>query len=248
MKRFLNSSMVRAGALAALLIAFAVAAMMLPLKDSALALVDAVEGLGWIGIIAFILIYVVAVVLLLPVWPLTISAGLAYGLWAIPLVVVTATVGAALAFLVARRVLRQWVSAWARRQPYVDAVDRAVKVEGWKVVGLLRLSPVFPFNLQNYFFGATSISATDFVTATFFGIIPGTAMYVYIGTLGRAAVLQGQLSTGQIVLFAIGLLATVIAVVIIARKAKLALSRMGVARNGTGKGSSDVIDHRPDAE
>lgn len=239
---------IRAGGLIALLVVLGLGAVLLPLKDWALAFVDAIEGLGWIGIVAFVLVYVLAVVLLLPVWPLTVSAGLAFGLWAIPLVVVAATSGAALAFLVARRILRQWVSAWARRQAYVDALDRAVNVEGWKVVGLLRLSPVFPFTLQNYFFGASSISATAFLTATFFGIIPGTAMYVYIGTLGRATVLHQQLSTGQIVLFAVGLLATVLAVVIIARKASHVLSRMGVARSGAGGGSIDVVDHRPDTE
>lgn len=239
---------IRAAGLIALLVVLGFGAVLLPLKDWALAFVDAIEGLGWIGIIAFVLVYVLAVVLLLPVWPLTVSAGLAFGLWAIPLVVVAATSGAALAFLVARRILRQWVSAWTRRQAYLDALDRAVKAEGWKVVGLLRLSPVFPFTLQNYLFGASSISAMAFLTATFFGIIPGTAMYVYIGTLGRAAVLRQQLSTGQIVLVAVGLLATVLAVVIIARKARHVLSRMGVARSGEGEGSIDVVDHRPDAE
>ena len=248
MKSSLISVIIRAGGLVALLVAFGMGAAMLPLKDWALALVDTVEGLGWIGIVAFVLVYILAVVLLLPVWPLTVAAGLAFGLWAIPLVIVAATIGSALAFFVARRILRQWVSAWARQQAYVDALDRAVKVEGWKVVGLLRLSPVFPFTLQNYFFGASSISATAFLTATFFGIIPGTAMYVYLGTLGRAAVLDHQLSIGQITLFVIGLLATVIAVIIIARKARLVLSRMGVARNSPDTGTIHVVDHHPDAK
>lgn len=220
---------VRAGAVALFLFILALAAVLLPLKEWMQTLVNAIEGLGWIGVLAFALIYIVAVVLLLPVWPLTVSAGLAFGFWAIPFVVVSATVGAALAFFFARRIFRRWLSAWARRQPYVEALDRAVMVEGWKVVGLLRLSPIFPFTLQNYIFGASSVSAVDFVVSTFFGIIPGTALYVYIGTLGREAAVGQQLSSGQIALFVIGLVATLTAVVIVTRKAKLMLAKMGVA-------------------
>ncbi|MFZ2155972.1 MAG: VTT domain-containing protein, partial [Bradyrhizobium sp.] len=98
----------------------------------------------------------------------------------------------------------------------------------WKVVGLLRLSPVVPFTLQNYAFGATDIPAWHFVVATFFGIIPGTSLYVYIGTLGRTAATSEDLKISQIALFSIGLLATVIVIAFVTRKARLMLNQIGV--------------------
>ncbi len=101
------------------------------------------------------------------------------------------------------------------------------RVEGWKVVGLLRLSPVVPFTLQNYAFGATDIPVLHFVVPTFFGIIPGTSLYVYIGTLGRAAVTSEDLKTPQLVLFSIGLLATVLVIAFVTRKARHMLNRIG---------------------
>jgi len=219
---------IKIGGIAALVLLLGLAWTLLPLKDWMLALIDAIQRLGWTGVLAFALLYVAAVLLLLPTWLLTVSAGLAYGFLAIPLVVVSATIGAALAFVIARRFAREWVSSWARKRPYIQALDRAVAAEGWKVVGLLRLSPAIPFTLQNYVFGATSISAAEFVVSTFFGIIPGTILYVYIGTLGRAAATREEFSTPQIVLFSIGLLATVIAIVIVTRKAKMMLRQVGV--------------------
>jgi uncharacterized membrane protein YdjX (TVP38/TMEM64 family) len=123
---------------------------------------------------------------------------------------------------------RYRIGVWSVKKPLLQALDEATSVEGWKVVGLLRLSPAVPFNLQNYAFGATDIPFWHFVIATFFGIVPGTALYVYIGTLGRAAATSENLKISQIALFSIGLLATVIVIVVITRKARQMLSRIGV--------------------
>ena len=200
----------------------------LPIRDWVQSLTDWVQKLGPIGFVAFAVAYVIAVVLILPTWILTVSAGVAFGLWGIPLVVVSATLGAALAFLIARSALRERVRTWAQEKPLLQALDRATSVEGWKVVGLLRLSPAVPFTLQNYAFGATDIRFWHFVIPTFFGIMPGTALYVYIGTLGRAAANSENLRTSQIALFSIGLLATVIVIAVITKKAKLMLGQIGV--------------------
>lgn len=213
------------GLLALLLVG---AGFVLPIRDWVQSFTDWVQGLGPIGLVAFAVAYVVAVVLILPTWVLTVSAGVAFGLWGIPLVVVSATLGAALAFLIARSAIRERVRMWSEKKPLLQALDKATSVEGWKVVGLLRLSPAVPFNLQNYAFGATDIPFWHFVIATFFGIMPGTALYVYIGTLGRAVAVSDNLKTSQIVLFSIGLLATVAVIVIITKKAKLMLSQIGV--------------------
>lgn len=226
-----STSIIKVAGLAGLLLILGLSSAMLPLRDWALAFVEAIERLGWIGILAFAGIYVVAVVLLLPAWPLSVSAGLVFGLWGIPLVLASATAGAAAAFFLARRIFRDWVSAWAHRHAYVEALDRAVQIEGWKVVGLLRLSPLFPFTLQNYVFGVSGVSAVEFVVSTFFGIIPGTIMYVYIGTLGQAALAQHPATSGQLILFVVGLFATLIAVVLITRKAKLMLRQIGITPN-----------------
>ena len=96
-------------------------------------------------------------------------------------------------------------------------VDRAIEEEGWKIVVLLRLNPLIPFNLQNYFFGATKIGFLPYLAATFFGIMPGGAAYIYLGALGKVAAVGG--GTLKTALLGLGLAATVILVVIIARKA-----------------------------
>ena len=204
------------------------AGFVLPIRDWVQSFTDWVQKLGPIGFVAFAVAYVIAVVLILPTWILTVSAGVAFGLWGIPLVVVSATLGAALAFLIARSALRERVRTWAQEKPLLQALDKATSVEGWKVVGLLRLSPAVPFTLQNYAFGATDIPFWHFVIPTFFGIMPGTALYVYIGTLGRAAAQSENLKTSQIALFSIGLVATVIVIIVLTKKAKQMLSLIGV--------------------
>ena len=205
-----------------------VAGFVLPIRDWVQSFTGWVQKLGPIGFIAFAIAYVIAVLLILPTWILTLSAGVAFGLWGIPLVVVSATLGATLAFLIARSALRERVRTWAQKKPLLQALDRAAKIEGWKVVGLLRLSPAVPFTLQNYAFGATDIPIWHFVIPTFFGIMPATALYVYIGTLGRAAAVSDNLKTSQIILFSVGLLATIIVIAVVAKKAKLMLGQIGV--------------------
>lgn len=186
------------------------------------------QQLGPVGVLAFALAYVVAVVLLFPTWILTVSAGVAFGLWGIPLVVISATVGASLAFAIARVALREKLRVWARKKPVLQALDKTSRDDGWKVVGLLRLSPVVPFNLQNYAFGATDIPAWHFIIPTLIGIIPGTSLYVYIGTLGRVATSEDSVKSPQIILFVIGFFATLAVIVIVTRKARLMLKQIGL--------------------
>jgi uncharacterized membrane protein YdjX (TVP38/TMEM64 family) len=81
--------------------------------------------------------------------------------------------------------VRERVKVLAQKRPLLQAIDRAVGDEGWKVVALLRLNPLVPFNLRNYFFGATDIGLVPYMITTFFGIMPGSAMYIYLGTLGQ---------------------------------------------------------------
>lgn len=224
-----------------ILMAAAIAALLawylLPIKEWLQALTQWIHGLGVLGIVVYVVVYIVIVVLLAPAEILSIGAGFIFGLWAIPLVVVAATIGATLAFLVARYLLRDKVVAFARKRPLFDAVDKAVGHEGWKVVALLRLNPLVPFNLQNYFFGVTKVGLWPYAIATFFGIMPGAAAFVYIGTLGQTAG-AGQSSGVKIAFLVAGLIATIIALVIIARRAKAMLAEAGV------KDSSDKAKSR----
>jgi len=198
---------------------------LLPVEEWAEAFQQWIEGLGVWGVVAFAVIYVVATVLLIPASPLTLVAGLAFGLWGFPLIVVAATTGAALAFLVARYLARNKVKAMVGKRPKFKAVDEAVTEEGWKIVALMRLSPLVPFNLQNYLFGVTDIAFTRYLAATFVGIMPGSLLYVYLGSLGQQS---GSGSTGKWIFLAVGLLATAITVVLITRKAKARLAEAGV--------------------
>jgi uncharacterized membrane protein YdjX (TVP38/TMEM64 family) len=108
--------------------------------------------LGLLGVVVFIVAYSAFTVIMAPVSLLSLSAGLAFGVWGFPLVVVSATLAATLAFLFGRYALRDRVSRWINQDRKLLSLNKAVSAEGWRVVGLLRLSPLVPFGMQNYFF------------------------------------------------------------------------------------------------
>jgi len=186
------------------------------------------------GHVAFAAVYAVATVALAPGSPLTLAAGLAFGLGAFPTVVIGAAIGAGLAFLVGRHLARGWVEKQTECSRTFKAVDKAIESEGWKIVALMRLSPLVPFNLQNYFFGITRVGFWPYFLATFFGIMPGTLLYVWIGTLGAAAGAglgaggAGEANTFKWIAFGVGLVATAVVTVIVSRKAKQKLEEAGV--------------------
>lgn len=176
------------------------------------------------------MIFILATVVLAPDWPLSVLAGLVYGLWGIPVVIAAATIAASLAFLAARHLARERVRRLVVRRPAFAAVDRAVAEEGWKVVVLLRLSPLVPFNLQNYVFGVTGIPFAQYVPATLLGIAPATAVYVTLGMMGKAAA-EGGGTGGALewVLLGVGLAASAAVALLIARKARAALAESASA-------------------
>src|SRR6185437_6698416 len=114
-------------------------------------------------------------------------------------------------FLVARYLLRKNIEEITKRNPRFRAIDEAIGKNGWKIVGLLRLSPLIPFNLSNYFYGITSISFGAYVLVSAIGMIPGTLMYAYLGAIGQAGVSGGgsHKSIWQYVLLGVGLIATI---------------------------------------
>lgn len=188
-----------------------------------------VTGLGPAAPLVYVLAYIVAVILMVPASALTIGAGIAFGLTlGTAVVVVGATVGAALAFLLARYFLRERVAEWLEGKAKLSAVDRAVEREGWKVVALTRLSPAFPFNVQNYFYGLTRVGFGPYVLASAVAMFPGTLLYVYIGVAGAevVAAATGAADLGRTALQVAGLLATVAVVVLVTRVARRELRRV----------------------
>ena len=176
-------------AFVAIVIALFLAMKFLPVQQWLTNFNNWVGQMGTAGILIFIAVYAVATVLLAPGAILTIGAGFAFGLWKGFLAVSAgSTLGAALAFLVARFIARDRVEAIAKGNEKFRNIDNAIGQQGAKLVFLLRLSPVIPFNLSNYLYGLTGVKFWPYVLASWLGMMPGTLLYVYIGTAGKAAV------------------------------------------------------------
>ena len=189
-----------------------------------------ISDLGPWGPVVFIVFYILATLLFLPGLIPTMAAGVLFGvIQGTLLVSISSISGATLAFLIGRYLAREWVATMIRGNQKFEAIDAAVAQEGWKIVGLTRLSPVFPFNLLNYAFGLTQVSLKHYFLASWIGMLPGTVMYVYIGSLAGdlAALGSGDRSVtpAEWALRVIGLIATVILTVYITRIAQRALNR-----------------------
>jgi uncharacterized membrane protein YdjX (TVP38/TMEM64 family) len=198
-----------------------------------------VERQGAFGPVAFVLGYAVATVAFVPGALLTLAAGAIFGLVrGTVYVLVAATLGATLAFLVARYAARPWVEKRIAANPRFSAVDRAVGTQGRRIVFLLRLSPVFPFNLLNYALGLTRVRFPDYLIASI-GMLPGTLLYVYYGKLaGEVASLAGgapaaKKGAGYYAVLALGLVATIAVTTLVARIARRALDQATGAESAT---------------
>jgi uncharacterized membrane protein YdjX (TVP38/TMEM64 family) len=215
--------------LAVAVIGLFVIARLLPIADWLRAFNEWIRGVGPVGMLVYAALYAAATVLMLPGWILTVGAGIAFGLFRGTVVVsIGATIGAALAFLIARYVAREAVARRFEGNEKFKAVDRAIGEQGWKIVGLLRLSPVVPFNLSNYFYGLTAVRFWPYVLASWIGMLPGTLLYVYLGVIGKtgleaAAGTQKGRSPLEYVFLGVGLLATVIVTVYVTKLARSAL-------------------------
>ncbi len=188
-----------------------------------------IEGLGPLAPIGYVLLYVATTVLLIPGSVLTIGAAGIFSFWkALAVVVTGANLGALCAFLLARTFLREKVARWADANPKFAALDRAIGREGFKMVLLVRLSPIFPFALLNYLLGLTTVRTSSYVLANLIGMLPGTFLYVYIGATARDALTSasGGVGAWQLVLRIVGLLATIAVVAMVTRTARKALAEV----------------------
>jgi uncharacterized membrane protein YdjX (TVP38/TMEM64 family) len=194
------------------------------------AALDGIAGLGPWGPLLFIVLYVVATVLFVPGSALTLGAGAVFGLaWGSVWVSLGSTLGAAASFLIGRHLARDAVQRRLGQNRRFTALDAAVAEAGWKIVFLVRLSPVFPFGLLNYAFGLTRVKFTHYLLASWIGMMPGTVLYVYLGTLARAATGNDSPRTvWEWVALGVGLLATLGVVVQVGRIARRSLAgRLG---------------------
>jgi len=209
----------------ALILGLILAARQLPLAEVLNRAFHWIAGLGPWGPVLFVALYVVATVCLLPASVLTLGAGAVFGLmWGSIYVSCGATLGATAAFLIGRHWARDAVARRLAAHGRFAALDRAVAGEGWKIVGLARLSPVFPFSLLNYAFGLTQVRLRDYVLASWIGMMPGTVMYVYVGSLAQVATGNRTRTPAEWTLYGLGLLATVGVTVIVTRLARRALA------------------------
>ena len=208
---------------------------------------DWIQQLGPLGPLVFVVIYILATVFFLPGSILTLGAGFVYGvLKGFVIVSVASTLGATAAFLVGRYLARDWVARKVAGNSRFEAIDEAVGVAGWKFVGLTRLSPVFPFNLLNYAYGLTKVSLRHYFFASWIGMVPGTVMYVYFGSLAGSLATLGAGGDGQtpaqLAVKVVGLIATVAVTVYITRIARKALAVRVGEGDGAEKGEGGMTE------
>lgn len=187
---------------------------------------DWIGQLGPWGPVLFVMIYATAAVLFVPGSVLTLGAGAVFGVvWGSVYVSIGSTLGATAAFLVGRHLAREAVARKVAGNPRFAAMDKAVANEGWKIVALTRLSPLFPYTLLNYAFGLTRVKLGHYVLASWIGMMPGTVMYVYLGSLAQAATTERARGTGEWLLYGVGLLATLGVTLLVTRLARQALAK-----------------------
>jgi uncharacterized membrane protein YdjX (TVP38/TMEM64 family) len=211
-----------------LLAAIIVAFRLLPVGEWLRSFQTYVKSAGALGYVVYIVVYAVCVVAFVPASILTLGAGAIFGFVGGTIVVVIgATIGATLAFLLARGVMRKRIEKMTANNAKFRALDRAIAAEGVKIVFLIRLAVVFPFTYINYAFGLTAIPLSRYVLATFLGIIPATTAFVFAGSAaGNAA----TASTGSVtkVVYIAGAVVAVGVSVLIGRIATKAIQRAGI--------------------
>lgn len=230
----------RAALLAGAIVALALAAHLLPLARLLGELRASIEGLGALGPLLFMGVYTVSVVLVLPCFLLGMLAGAVFGvLRGTSFVLVAATLGATIAFLLGRGILRAAVERRWRDDPRFRAMDEAVARRGWKVIALLRLSPLVPFGPSNYLYGLIPIGVRRYVIASAASMLPGTLVYVTLGHLGRTG-LEGAVARtpSEKALLVLGALASVLLAVLLARLARQALRPPAPHEGGGPAGSA----------
>lgn len=222
---------------AAIVVGLLLLARSLPVGDCLRRLELWVAGLGGYGPPVLGGAYVLAALMMLPVWAMTIAAGALFGV-RVGLITMSlaSTAAAALAFLIARHLARDPVLRLAQRHPRFQALDWAIGDAGWRIVALLRLVPVYPFSIGNYLFGVTGVRFVPYVITSWATMLPSTFLYVYAGHAGVASLAAARgtsLDIGRLVLIGVGFLALLAAVVGLTRSVRRRLGAATSAAAGT---------------
>lgn len=221
----------RRALIAGIVLAIVLIVIFVPIADWFLGLVAWIEANQAIAWPVYVVTYIVATVLMLPGSIITLAAGFVFGLpIGVALVSLSSVLGASCAFLVGRYLARDWVAARISRVPRFAALDTAAGKDGFLIVLLVRLSPLFPFNVTNYGLGLTSVRFRDYLFASWIGMLPGTILYVYIGSLALdiTELASGGGSAAFDVgpwVFIAGFIATVLLTIVITRRATTVLRR-----------------------
>lgn len=163
------------------------------INDIMLNSVKKIESLGPYGFLYFSAIYIAAEILAFPAIGLTASSGYLFGLVpGVCVCIVSATIASSIAFFIGRTLLRNWAKKMADGNAKWRALDSVIGKEGFKVVLLLRLSPLLPFAISNYLYGVTAVDYWSYLAASFLGFIPGTVGIVYAGSAGKELLSGGQ--------------------------------------------------------
>ena len=210
-----------------IVVGIVLAVVFLPVKEWLVKSLEWTRGQGIWGAVIVVLFYILACVFFLPGSVITLGTGFVFKLLLGTVIVsIGSTLGACTAFLLGRTIARDWIAAKARANEKFAAIDEAVGREGFKIVLLTRLSPLFPFNFLNYALGLTKVSFGKYALASWIGMLPGTIMYVYIGaslgTLAEAAA-ERETSVGEKIFYSVGLAIAIVVVVVVTRVARKAL-------------------------
>lgn len=220
------------------LIALSVAASLLSPADWINELGDWIDSAGPFGIVVFAAVYALATVLLIPGSVRTIAAGMLFGVTLGALAAwIGAVLGASLAFLLGRHFVRSRIEQMTKGNEKFRAIDEAICRHGWKIIGLMRLSPLIPFNISNYFYGVTKVGFWPYVLASAGGMLPGTLFYAYLGAAGMAGLGEEEMQHHRLkyAFFGVGLLATIGLMIWVGRIAKQSLKASGAMPRDTGK-------------
>lgn len=162
------------------------------LKDQVERLDALFKGMGLWAPVALIAIWIGATVLMLPALPIAIASGLVFGaIWGSVYSTIGANIGAALAFLIGRYAARDMVEGWVQKNKALKKIDDGVRQQGWRMLMITRLVPIFPFNIQNYVYGLTNISLGTYVAVTLPCMLPGTIAFHFAAGSAREVILSG---------------------------------------------------------
>jgi uncharacterized membrane protein YdjX (TVP38/TMEM64 family) len=200
------------------------------IADAVLLFEDVVTRSGRLGQVLFVSIFFLAGLCgIFPLSVLAILGGAAYGLMAgFFLSTAGLFLSASGAFLLGRYVLRSNIDRWLANRVSLSRLDNEIGAQGWKIVGLLRLSPLAPFSISSYAFSMTRISFRAYLVGTI-ATLPSLFAYVYMGSISEIALhafLLGELEfdAAQLTIMGAGFIATVVLALFLVRIARKALS------------------------